>query len=89
MFWTKDQFQSYIKLILSSNYFNITYEHNVYRFGHSKNSHNLISALFFIPDCHFFCKKGDSLVYVVSTLVTNAFYYWVLVHPQVPHFLVI
>ena len=32
--------------------FNISYEHYVYRFGHSKNSHNLISALFFNPDCH-------------------------------------
>ena len=45
--------------ILISNWFcqviifNISYEHYVYRFGHSKNSHNLISALFFNPECHF------------------------------------
>ena len=48
MFWTKDQFQSYqIDFVNQVIIFNISYEHNVYRFGHSKNSHNLISALFF------------------------------------------
>ena len=68
---------------------NISYEHNVYRFGHSKNSHNLISALFFNSLIVIFCKKADSLVWCGEYPSHQCIFILSLVHPKVPHFLVI